>query len=145
MSTVHPQQQQETDRQHLQLLSVFHYVLAGMMTISGCFPAIYLVIGVGLLAVSATDEVAPDEVAEMRLVGGLFTGFATVFIAGLWFCASLVFFSGRSLAKRRRPTFCFLVACLLCIFAPLGTVLGVFTIIVLSRPTVKELFQQSVY
>jgi hypothetical protein len=27
-----------------------------------------------------------------------------------------------------------------CIFIPFGTVLGVFTIIVLMRPTVKELF-----
>ncbi len=29
-----------------------------------------------------------------------------------------------------------------CVFIPFGTILGVFTIIVLSRPTVKEVFEQ---
>jgi hypothetical protein len=36
---------------------------------------------------------------------------------------------------------CFVVAAIECIFMPFGTVLGVFTIIVLSRPSVKALFQ----
>jgi hypothetical protein len=32
------------------------------------------------------------------------------------------------------------MACILCLFTPLGTILGVFTIIVLSRQSVKELY-----
>jgi hypothetical protein len=32
------------------------------------------------------------------------------------------------------------MACIECLFLPFGTILGVFTIIVLSRESVKELF-----
>ncbi len=48
--------------------------------------------------------------------------------------------AGRKLARRRSWTFCLVVASIECLFMPYGTVLGVFTIIVLLRPTVKELF-----
>ena len=49
--------------------------------------------------------------------------------------------AGWWLAKRKHYWFCFVVACLACAFSPLGTVLGVFTIIVLLRPSVKALFE----
>jgi hypothetical protein len=32
------------------------------------------------------------------------------------------------------------VACVSCVFMPIGTILGVFTILVLSRPSVKSAF-----
>jgi len=37
--------------------------------------------------------------------------------------------------------FCLIVAGIICIFMPLGTILGVFTIIVLVRPSVKAMFE----
>jgi len=40
--------------------------------------------------------------------------------------------------------FCFVVACIECLFMPFGTVLGAFTIIVLMRPSVKNLFAQRI-
>ncbi|MDJ0671770.1 MAG: hypothetical protein DWQ53_23750 [Microcystis flos-aquae DF17] len=48
--------------------------------------------------------------------------------------------SGRFLKRRQRYWFSFVMACILCLFTPLGTILGVFTIIVLSRQSVKELY-----
>lgn len=48
--------------------------------------------------------------------------------------------AGRALAQRRRYTFCLVIAGVACMFMPFGTVLGVFTIIVLLRDSVKELF-----
>jgi hypothetical protein len=48
--------------------------------------------------------------------------------------------AGRFLAQRVYYTFCFVVAALECIFVPFGTILGVFTIVVLQRSTVKEMF-----
>jgi hypothetical protein len=47
---------------------------------------------------------------------------------------------GPHLGRRRGHAFCFVVACLACLFMPFGTVLGAFTIIVLSRPSVKARF-----
>lgn len=55
----------------------------------------------------------------------------------LWTLAVCVIFSGRFLAAKRNYTFSFIVAALICLNFPLGTLLGVFTIIVLVRPSVK--------
>ena len=55
--------------------------------------------------------------------------------------ATCVAFAGRFLARRKHYLFCLVVAgvtAVMCI--PFGTILGVFTIIVLMRPSVKEAF-----
>jgi len=73
-------------------------------------------------------------------MGGIFLGFGLVFLVlgmGLAIC---LFLTGRWIAARKRPTFCFVVACIECINMPLGTLLGVFTIMVLNRPSVRALF-----
>ena len=49
-------------------------------------------------------------------------------------------FAGRSLSHRKHYWFAFIVSCIECLFVPFGTILGVFTIIVLSRQSVKTLF-----
>ena len=47
---------------------------------------------------------------------------------------------GRALARRTRYWFVFVIACIECLFMPFGTILGVFTLIVLSRESIKNLF-----
>jgi len=51
------------------------------------------------------------------------------------------FLAGRSLAERKRHLFCLVMAGInAAICTPFGTVLGIFTIIVLLRPSVKQAF-----
>ena len=57
-----------------------------------------------------------------------------------WAVAACCLFAGYNLGAKKRYIFCFVVACLCCIQIPLGTILGVFTIVVLARPSVKDLF-----
>jgi len=128
------------DHEHLKLLAIFHYVLAGCST---CFSSMFLMhffLGLAVLTGSpflgpAEKNPPPAPVGIMfMLIGG------GIVLMGWSFAACLVF-AGRSLAQQRRYVFCFTVAGLMCVFCnPLGTVLGVFTIITLMRPTVKELF-----
>ena len=47
------------------------------------------------------------------------------------------------LAARRRWLFCMIIAGIQCAFVPLGTVLGIFTLIVLQRDSVRRLFPAS--
>ena len=47
---------------------------------------------------------------------------------------------GMKLRQRRWWTFCYLTGWGECIMFPFGTILGIFTIVVLSRPSVKRLF-----
>ncbi|HEX3343695.1 MAG TPA: hypothetical protein VHS09_03940, partial [Polyangiaceae bacterium] len=69
-------------------------------------------------------------------------GFITLF---LWGKGACVAYSGMSLKKRKRRTFSFVVACLCCVNIPLGTALGVFTLVVLSRQSVKAIYDRVAY
>jgi len=60
-----------------------------------------------------------------------------------WTMAALLFVAGRRLAAYRSWTFCLVVAALSCMFSPFGTILGVFTIFVLCRQSVRELFEST--
>jgi hypothetical protein len=53
----------------------------------------------------------------------------------------LVALAGRFIARRHHWMFCIVMAGLSCAFFPFGTVLGVFTIVVLSRSDVKAAFE----
>ena len=74
------------------------------------------------------------------IIGWMFVIFAAVFITIGWVFAAFVLTAGRFLAKRRHYMFCLVMGGVECIFMPFGTVLGVFTIIVLMRESVKQLF-----
>jgi hypothetical protein len=75
-----------------------------------------------------------------RWMGGFILAIGLFGLAfGMGLAVSL-FLVGRWLSARKRLTFCFVVACIQCVNMPLGTLLGVFTIIVLNRPSVRALF-----
>ena len=122
----------EQDEQYLKLLSVFHYVVGGLAAFFACIPIIHLAIGIAIL-VGAIDD-APE------FVGVLLIMIAMVAILIGWTLAVCIIVAGRCLARRKRYMFCLVIAAISCIFMPFGTVLGAFTIIVLMRPSVKELF-----
>ena len=72
--------------------------------------------------------------------GLLFVIFAGVLILLGWTFAVLLAVAGRNLGQKSCYTFCLVMACIACLWMPFGTVLGIFTIIVLMRPSVKPLF-----
>jgi len=123
------------DFEQLKLLAIFHYVVAGMAAMVACIPFLHLFMGLALAAGALGDS---DP--EARPVGLVIMVFAAFFIVAGWTFAVLVAFAGRSLQTRQRYTYCLVMAGIECIFMPVGTVLGVFTIIVLVRDSVKELF-----
>jgi len=57
--------------------------------------------------------------------------------------AALNFLSGLFLRRRQNRLFSMIVAGLNCLHVPLGTALGVFTFIVLSRDSVQRLYEQN--
>ena len=82
----------------------------------------------------------PNQAPMFRAIGTMFVVlFSIIFLLCLLMAACLVV-SGLSLSRRKRYIFCFVIAAICCAQFPFGTALGIFTIIVLSRQTVKELF-----
>jgi hypothetical protein len=129
----------DQDEQHLRLLSIFHYVCAGMAAFVGCIPIIHLVLG--LVMVFRPEAFGPPKVRPPEFFGWFMVLLAGAFILCAWIFAVLLVSAGRFLARRKRYTFCLVVAGIACLFMPFGTVLGVFSILVLIRPSVKTLFE----
>lgn len=126
------------DEQHLKLISIFHFILGGIVGLFACMPVFHFLFGIAAVIVPVFS--GDPKLAPMALFGGFFAFMAATLIFIGWVLAGTILYAGSCLAKRQRYMFCFVVACVECIFMPIGTVLGVFTIIVLNRPSVKSLF-----
>jgi hypothetical protein len=129
------------DEEHLRLLAVFHYVAAGIAALFALFPVIHLI--VGLFLVFGASHFKNGGTPPPPFVGWFFIIFACFFILAGLTMAILILINGRCLAKRRHYTFCQVMSGIECLFMPFGTILGVFTLVVLSRPSVKPLFGQN--
>jgi hypothetical protein len=129
------------DREHLRILAICHYVYAGLHGVLSLFPGIYIFIGVMMLSMPTTGPGAvPSGSAPPPFIGWFMIALGGILMTLGLTLSILTAVAGYNLARYRRRTFCFVVACINCINVPLGTVLGVFTIIVLVRPSVKDLF-----
>ena len=122
--------------EQLNLLGIFHYIVGGMAALFACFPMIHLAMGIMML--SGVMGRGPD--APPRFLGWLLITVATIFILAGWTLAGFIIAAGKRLQRHRSWMFCIVIAAFECFFMPFGTVLGVFTIIILMRDSVKELF-----
>ena len=132
---------QTQDAEHLRLLSIFHYVVAGLAALFACLPIFHLLIGLAMVT-DWGDFANQDPVAGV--VGWFFVVFAAAVILAGWAFAVCLALAGRYLAQRRRYTYCLVMGAVACVFMPFGTVLGVFTIMTLVRDSVKRLFGHDV-
>jgi hypothetical protein len=126
------------DEEHLRLLAIFHYVVAALSALFCSFPLIH--VAVGLLMVFAPENFKGRGELPARAFGWMFVAMGSIFVVTGWVFAACVFFAGHSLMHHRHYMFCLVMAALECCLQPFGTVLGVFTIIVLLRDSVKQLF-----
>ena len=131
--------QQARDAEHLKLLSIFYFVLAGLG-----------VAGLGFLGVhfafmrlffhpdvlkNQKDGPPPDVLIKFMAAAYIFG--ALVIIVG----SILNLLSGIFIRQRRNRMFSLVVGGLNCLHVPLGTLLGVFTIITLTRDSVRRLYE----
>jgi len=130
------------DEDHLRLLSICHYVVAALVGLCSLVPVIHLT--VGSLLVSGKMEGLPagsrGNPPVFEAVGWMFILVASALILGGLTVAGCLFHAARCLRERRSRTFCIVTAAVACLWVPLGTVLGVFTLLVLSRDGVRQAF-----
>ncbi|KAF5406854.1 MAG: hypothetical protein Udaeo2_30550 [Candidatus Udaeobacter sp.] len=128
------------DKEHLQLLAIFHYVVAGLAALFSFFPLLYTTVGAIFIFAARHGTAKPGEDLPPEFLGWIFAVLgALLFLIGIAM-AICILIAGRSLALRKRYSFAFVMACIECLFIPFGTILGVFTIVVLSRESVKAFF-----
>lgn len=130
------------DEEHLRLLSLGHYIAGGFILAFTFFAIFYLVV---ILMVARHPDLLGGSNNPHPPPQGIFQVFA--FIIGLailagWVFGGLTIYVGRCIKRRIRRTLTLVVACLNTLSVPFGTILGVFTLMVLTRPTVKLLYTQ---
>ena len=127
------------DKSHLNLLAVFYYVAAGFSLFGALVCLAESIFGIFMIVASQQEKTRDAETLFV-------IGIVWVCIGGLIFFFSLMLgvlqiMTGRKLQKRTGRTFCFVTAVITALNIPLGTVLGVFTFIVLNRPSVQQMFK----
>lgn len=126
------------DERNLDLLGTFHYIVGGILALWSCIPIIHIVIGVSMLAGVFDGNQEPP-----RIIALLFVVLGSVFVIGGWCLVTAIIIAGKRLKRRESRIYCLVLAGVECIFMPFGTVLGVLTLIVITKPTVIELFNES--
>jgi hypothetical protein len=132
--------QRKIDADHLRLLVLFHYIGAalsgvGLLFVFGHYSFLRFVLSHTRPAAGHAHGPAPDEVFKILI------WFYLVF--ALWFLLSGIsdLISARCIRARRHRVFSLLVAGLNLVHTPAGTMLGVFTFVVLLRDSVREVYE----
>jgi hypothetical protein len=130
----------DQDLEHVRLVAIFHWVVAALAALVSLFPLLHLVVGIGMITGALGNT---QDQGVLLLFGCFFVVFAGLFIVcGLTFAICLAI-AGRRLREFRHHTYCLVMASLACMFIPFGTVLGVFTIILLVKPSIRAQFAEN--
>ena len=129
------------DAEHVRLLAIFHFVSAALSFVGVIFSSLYFLLFQVVFSnpeLTQSQEGPPPE--EILTIFRWFTG---LFVA--WFLVSCIgnLLSGMFLRRRRHRTFSMVIAVINCLHIPLGTILGVFTLVVLGRESVRKLYTDS--
>lgn len=125
------------DIEQLNLLKIFHYILAGL---TGFGALVVAAVFFGAATLAPLAELGPNDPPPAVLsliVGGVGAGITLLLVVS----TTLWYLTGKFLSERKHHTFCVVVSALHCLSIPVGTILGVFTLVVLARPQVKAVFQ----
>lgn len=127
------------DRDHLRILSVLHLVTAGLALFSLLFLIGHYMVMSRLMDPSNWQSVEggnppPDYVVDIMMWFYLFGGLMIVGAIVLNLMSALF------MRNKTHRMFSIIVAGINCIQVPVGTVLGVFTLVVLLRESVKKMY-----
>lgn len=125
------------DAEHLRILPIVYWVLAALDIFVSLYGLIYIGLG-GMIAFLPWDETAPD--APPQFFGWYFlaigVGFMVFFLGG----GVLKILAGVWMRRRTHRTAILVTAGISCLSWPLGLIAGIFTFVVLLRPSVAALF-----
>lgn len=134
-----PRDHRAIDADQLNLLSIFHFIGAGFAILG----ILGLIVHFTIMHAVFTNPTLWQDQKQMPPPPLFFDAIIWLyFVMGLWFVisAALNVISGVFLEVRKYRTFSFVVAGINCLHVPFGTILGIFTIVVLARDSVRELY-----
>ena len=135
-------QQARRDAEHLKLVSIFHFILAALGLPGIAFIVLHFAFMRALFMNPETwknDKGGPPpEILFKLMICGYAFGVIIILTASV-----LNLLSGLFIRKRRHRMFSIIIGGLNCLQVPFGTLLGVFTILILSRDSVRKIYEIS--
>ena len=128
----------DRDVEHLRLLEWAYYIMAGVTGLFSLLALLYIGLGAAFASGAIPDK---SSSGDPRIVGLIFLIVGVVALVIGLASALLLYLAGRYLRNRRHRIFCIVVAVLCCLQFPWGTVIGVWTIVALNRPSARALFE----
>ena len=133
--------QSKVDDDHLRLLAIFHFLMAAMSLLGLLFIAGHFYI---MHSVFANPEIwknqkgggSPPPAELMDMFQWMYLVMALFILAG----GVINFLSALYLRKKTNRVFSMVIAGINCMHMPLGTLLGVFTLMVLTRDSVRDAY-----
>jgi hypothetical protein len=129
------------DEEQLRLLVLAHYITGGLCIL---FASMFIFHFIMLTVMAGNPQFfppppggQPPPIALFRVVGVVIG----VFILLGWSFGALTIFVGRCIKKRVKRNLAMVVACLNLLFLPVGTLLGVASLMVLTRSSVKRAYE----
>jgi hypothetical protein len=122
------------DKQHLKTLSIFYFILAGFSAFGAVMSIVDIPLGLFFIFSAPPPPAGPPPALGYFFIG---IGIFSLVLNGVY--AFLLYLCGKSLRECKRRTLIFVMAILLCMGFP-AIILGIFTIVMLNRESVKELF-----
>jgi hypothetical protein len=142
---------------YIKILAIFHFIVAGFALLYALFLLIYVIMGAAIWSggggfldggmynndLYGNGMMYPNEF-PLRMFGMMITLIPAIFMVLILGFSTCLVIAGVSLLKKKNYIFCMVMAGVACLFIIFGTILGVFTLIVLAQPSSKELFQKKV-
>lgn len=125
------------DNEHLRLLRIGYFISAAQTAIFIPFGLLYAGMGLMFSQLPTGASSPPPTFVSwfMGLFGAAFAGLAAV-------AATLKLLTAMRLKERRSRVLCLIAAGLSCMEMPYGTVLGIWTFMVLGRASVRRQFER---
>jgi hypothetical protein len=128
---------ESVDGGHLKAIVICHYVWGGVVMLFSCVFIVHIIMGIMMVKGQFPTNGGPSLPNQFGYMV-ICIGSAAVLLG--WALGILTIISGRAIARRRWRVFSLVIAGLNCASLPFGTLLGVFTFLVLLRPSVRALY-----
>lgn len=131
----------KADHDHLRILAIFYYVFAGLNGFGALLGMIYVGMG-SFITAGAFNNLGGGGGPPPAPAGWFVIGFGAMILAFTLGAVALEIFTAVSLQNGKRKTLCIICAIFHCLNLPLGTALGIFTLVALNKPAIKAFFEQ---
>ena len=133
----------EKDLEHLKLLGIFHYIWGALSLIDGIIIGVYFLVFGVILMNNPPTSTSSEDTGATSMAGGILIGVGVVLFLIVVVYGILTLMAGGKYRKHQGGYwFCFILAIVTLVIGGIpGIVLGIFSLMVLSRESVKTLFR----